>query len=191
MPRNSDPPEGVIDGTRPTTSLGKRANAAPGHPHALPHPAPPLVFTPTKPKLCSLRLVQRTRAEGRTAMSPTTLTIAGPQNDDIVGILEKKTPNPLPGTKIIVLLHGHAYPLLLLSCSSSLPLFLCTQLIGYGSGHKNYCYHRQLAEKSPFDSFRFDFRGNGDSGRSIHAVRTLKVFRLSQMTVVDRAGRHG
>jgi hypothetical protein len=42
-------------------------------------------------------------------------------------------------------------------------------------GHKNYCYHRFLAEISPFDSFRFDFRGNGESGRSIHAVRTLKV----------------
>lgn len=101
-------------------------------------------------------------------MSPTTLTIAGPQNDDIVGILEQKTPNPLPGTKIVVIMHGHAYPL-------PAPLVLCTHLIGYGRGHKNYCYHRQLAEKSPFDSFRFDFRGNGDSGRSIHAVRTLKV----------------
>src|ERR1700694_1802695 len=43
-------------------------------------------------------------------------------------------------------------------------------------GHKNYCYQRHLAEKSPFDSFRFDFRGNGDSGRSIHAPRTLKVY---------------
>jgi len=42
-------------------------------------------------------------------------------------------------------------------------------------GHKNYCYHRHLAEVAPFDSFRFDFRGNGDSGRSIHAPRTLKV----------------
>jgi hypothetical protein len=37
------------------------------------------------------------------------LTIAGPQNDDIVGILEQKVPNPAPGTKIIVVMHGHAY----------------------------------------------------------------------------------
>ena len=44
-----------------------------------------------------------------------------------------------------------------------------------GRGHKNYCYQRYLAEEAPFDSFRFDFRGNGDSGRSIHAPRTLKV----------------
>lgn len=42
-------------------------------------------------------------------------------------------------------------------------------------GHKNYCYHRFLAEKSPFDSFRFDFRGNGESGRSIHEMRSLQV----------------
>jgi len=41
-------------------------------------------------------------------MAPTTLTIAGPQNDDIVGILEQKQEKPPPGTKIIVLLHGHA-----------------------------------------------------------------------------------
>jgi pimeloyl-ACP methyl ester carboxylesterase len=112
------------------------------------------------------------------AMSPTTLTIAGPQNDDIVGILEQKTSNPLPGTKIIVLLHGHAYDLLPFA-----GIVLCTWLIGCGSGHKNYCYHRQLAEKAPFDSFRFDFRGNGDSGRCIHAVRTLKVCQLWKIDV--------
>jgi hypothetical protein len=42
-------------------------------------------------------------------MTPITLTISGPQNDNIVGILEQKEINPPPGTKIIVLLHGHAY----------------------------------------------------------------------------------
>jgi hypothetical protein len=36
------------------------------------------------------------------------LNIAGPQNDDIVGILEQKQSNPAPGTKIIIILHGHA-----------------------------------------------------------------------------------
>jgi hypothetical protein len=54
-------------------------------------------------------------------------------------------------------------------------------------GHKNYCYQRFLAEKSPFDSFRFDFRGNGESGRSIHAPRSIKVFSLE----ILRQGRHG
>lgn len=29
--------------------------------------------------------------------------------------------------------------------------------------HKNQCYHRQLAQALPIDSYRFDFRGNGDS----------------------------
>jgi hypothetical protein len=42
-------------------------------------------------------------------MAPTALTISGPQNDDIVGILEQKDSNPAPGTKIIVILHGHGY----------------------------------------------------------------------------------
>ncbi|CAG8675509.1 8642_t:CDS:10 [Ambispora leptoticha] len=30
-------------------------------------------------------------------------------------------------------------------------------------GHKNYCYQEQLAKSLPFDNFRFDFRGSGDS----------------------------
>ncbi|KAG2209793.1 hypothetical protein INT47_001941 [Mucor saturninus] len=31
------------------------------------------------------------------------------------------------------------------------------------TGHKDYLYHRLLAEKLPYSSFRFDFRGNGES----------------------------
>jgi hypothetical protein len=42
-------------------------------------------------------------------MASTKLTIAGPQNEDIVGILEQKHLETPPGTKIIVILHGHAY----------------------------------------------------------------------------------
>lgn len=30
--------------------------------------------------------------------------------------------------------------------------------------HKNQSYHRELASALPMDSFRFDFRGNGDTG---------------------------
>ncbi|CAO3689494.1 unnamed protein product [Umbelopsis ramanniana] len=30
-------------------------------------------------------------------------------------------------------------------------------------GHKNYLFQKLLAEKLPYESFRFDFRGNGDS----------------------------
>lgn len=30
-------------------------------------------------------------------------------------------------------------------------------------GHKNYLFQRLLGEKLPYSSFRFDFRGNGDS----------------------------
>ncbi|KAJ8658268.1 hypothetical protein O0I10_005951 [Lichtheimia ornata] len=37
-------------------------------------------------------------------------------------------------------------------------------LIGHGvQGHKNYLFQRLLGEKLPYSSFRFDFRGNGDS----------------------------
>ena len=32
--------------------------------------------------------------------------------------------------------------------------------------HKNQSYHRELAAALPMDSFRFDFRGNGDTGGS-------------------------
>ena len=106
-------------------------------------------------------------------MAPIILTIPGPQNENIVGILEQKLSNsPPPGTKIIVILHGHAYR-----------SHLDELIVGF-RGHKNYCYQRYLAEKSPFDSFRFDFRGNGDSGRSIHACRILKVCSLDVIRVL-------
>ena len=110
-------------------------------------------------------------------MAAVKLTIPGPQNENIVGILQQKQRNPSPGAKIIVMLHGHAYEIvkrdLELTCR----------------GHKNYCYQRYLAEQAPFDSFRFDFRGNGESDRSIHAPRMLKVPSLSSR--FDLAGRHG
>lgn len=57
---------------------------------------------------------------------------------DLVGILHRK-PSASPGKRrIALILHG------LLA-------------------HKNQCYHRALAESLPIDSYRFDFRGNGDS----------------------------
>lgn len=31
------------------------------------------------------------------------------------------------------------------------------------SGHKDYLFHRLLAQELPYSSFRFDFRGNGES----------------------------
>lgn len=30
-------------------------------------------------------------------------------------------------------------------------------------GHKDYLFHRVLAQELPYSSFRFDFRGNGES----------------------------
>ncbi|KAI8084984.1 ectomycorrhiza-regulated esterase, partial [Halteromyces radiatus] len=58
----------------------------------------------------------------------------------IVGILEEKPERDLTRTKprLILIAHG-------------------------ALGHKNYLYQRLLAEKLPYSSFRFDFRGNGDS----------------------------
>ncbi|KAJ1543476.1 hypothetical protein HK096_008460 [Nowakowskiella sp. JEL0078] len=37
------------------------------------------------------------------------------------------------------------------------------QLINNGNGHKNYLFFPLLASKLPMTSFRFDFRGNGES----------------------------
>lgn len=44
-------------------------------------------------------------------------------------------------------------------------LYLCTinASLTYPLGHKNYLYQPLLAKSLPFDTFRFDFRGNGDS----------------------------
>ncbi|KAK2465306.1 hypothetical protein APHAL10511_002660 [Amanita phalloides] len=57
----------------------------------------------------------------------------------IVGILEQLKPDiPSQGRGIALILHGTM-------------------------GHKDYLYQRQLAERLPIDSFRFDFRGNNES----------------------------
>lgn len=62
------------------------------------------------------------------------------QDVDIVGILHRKprTDSSSP-RRIALVLHG------LLA-------------------HKNQCYHRALAQALTIDSYRFDFRGNGDTG---------------------------
>ncbi|PFH54047.1 hypothetical protein AMATHDRAFT_73061 [Amanita thiersii Skay4041] len=57
----------------------------------------------------------------------------------IVGTLEQVEPDQLTqGRKIALILHGTM-------------------------GHKDYLYQRRLAQRLPFDSFRFDFRGNHES----------------------------
>ncbi|TFK73186.1 alpha/beta-hydrolase [Pluteus cervinus] len=58
----------------------------------------------------------------------------------IVGTLEQLQPNaPTQGRKIALILHGTM-------------------------GHKDYLYQKRLALKLPMDSFRFDFRGNHETG---------------------------
>jgi len=72
----------------------------------------------------------------------TKLIISHPDepNCSIVGILEQLTPRQsTQGRKIALILHGTM-------------------------GHKDYLFQRRLAVKLPLDSFRFDFRGNHESG---------------------------
>ncbi|KAF9046375.1 ectomycorrhiza-regulated esterase [Panaeolus papilionaceus] len=72
----------------------------------------------------------------------TKLFIPHPQEQgcNIVGILEQLTPSqPTQGRKIALILHGTM-------------------------GHKDYLFQKRLALKLPLDSFRFDFRGNHETG---------------------------
>lgn len=61
-------------------------------------------------------------------------------NCELVGILEQLAPNEsTQGRKIALILHGTM-------------------------GHKDYLFQKRLALRFPMDSFRFDFRGNHESG---------------------------
>ncbi|KAI9573500.1 Alpha/Beta hydrolase protein [Boletus coccyginus] len=61
-------------------------------------------------------------------------------NFTLVGVLEQLEPHqPTNGRKIALILHGTM-------------------------GHKDYLFQKRLALRLPFDSFRFDFRGNHESG---------------------------
>ncbi|KAF8158490.1 ectomycorrhiza-regulated esterase [Crassisporium funariophilum] len=58
----------------------------------------------------------------------------------LVGILEQLAPGePTQGRKIALILHGTM-------------------------GHKDYLFQKRLAVRLPLDSFRFDFRGNHETG---------------------------
>ncbi|RUP44565.1 hypothetical protein BC936DRAFT_149287 [Jimgerdemannia flammicorona] len=70
----------------------------------------------------------------------TTLTIRNSGGQRIVGILHKLTS----------VVDGARRPKIGLICHGYL-------------GHKNYLFQPLLAKSLPFDTFRFDFRGNGDS----------------------------
>ncbi|KAG6335616.1 hypothetical protein ID866_3473 [Astraeus odoratus] len=62
------------------------------------------------------------------------------ENCTLVGILEQLEPHkPTQGRKIALILHGTM-------------------------GHKDYLFQKRMALRLPFDSFRFDFRGNHESG---------------------------
>ncbi|KAG1821317.1 ectomycorrhiza-regulated esterase [Suillus variegatus] len=71
----------------------------------------------------------------------TKLRIPHSQDDcELVGILEQLAPEePTQGRKIALILHG-------------------------SMGHKDYLFQKRLALRFPMDSFRFDFRGNHESG---------------------------
>ncbi|KAG1869037.1 ectomycorrhiza-regulated esterase [Suillus subalutaceus] len=71
----------------------------------------------------------------------TKLRIPHAQDDcELVGILEQLAPEEsTQGRKIALILHGTM-------------------------GHKDYLFQKRLALRFPMDSFRFDFRGNHESG---------------------------
>ncbi|CBQ71640.1 conserved hypothetical protein [Sporisorium reilianum SRZ2] len=78
--------------------------------------------------------------------------------------IELRIPSIQPGVDIVGLLH-RVDPSSNASSSASNSGQRRIALILHGLlAHKNQCYHRALASALPIDSFRFDFRGNGDTG---------------------------
>ncbi|KAF7728142.1 hypothetical protein EC973_006657 [Apophysomyces ossiformis] len=72
-------------------------------------------------------------------MTVSKISIENRQGEKLVGILEEKSGGDRQGKpQLAIICHGVL-------------------------GHKDYLFHRLLAEKLPFSSFRFDFRGNGES----------------------------
>ncbi|KAG0177854.1 hypothetical protein DFQ28_005357 [Apophysomyces sp. BC1034] len=72
-------------------------------------------------------------------MTNTKISIENEHGEKLVGILEDKSIADAAGpSRLAIICHGVL-------------------------GHKDYLFHRLLAEKLPFSSFRFDFRGNGES----------------------------
>ncbi|CAG8600599.1 15222_t:CDS:10 [Funneliformis mosseae] len=65
--------------------------------------------------------------------------IKNEKGQTIVGILERKSPNKsTKGAKVGIICHG-------------------------AQAHKNFSFQPELAKELPFDSYRFDFRGSGES----------------------------
>ncbi|CAO3624228.1 unnamed protein product [Cunninghamella echinulata] len=73
------------------------------------------------------------------------ISIANKHGENIVGILEKKphVNNSNYNERVILIAHG-------------------------ALGHKNAFFLKQLAESLPYSSFRFDFRGSGESSGDFH-----------------------
>ncbi|KAI8994115.1 alpha/beta-hydrolase [Trametes punicea] len=84
-----------------------------------------------------------------TSQKTTKLAIPHPHETDcsIVGVLEQVAPEqPTQGRRIALILHG-------------------------ALGHKDYLFQKRLALRLPLDSFRFDFRGNHETGGPWHFGR--------------------
>ncbi|KAI9058270.1 alpha/beta-hydrolase [Trametes sanguinea] len=84
-----------------------------------------------------------------TSQKTTKLSIPHPHEKDcnIVGVLEQVAPGqPTQGRRIALILHG-------------------------ALGHKDYLFQKRLALRLPYDSFRFDFRGNFETNGTCYFGR--------------------
>lgn len=115
----------------------------------------------------------------------TTITIPNYLNQNIVGILESRPEAAIEGQppRLVLIAHG------VMGTNISFPqahtlhlpesILTCTLLTL--AGHKNYLFQKLLAEKLPYENFRFDFRGNGESEGTTKFgnIDVRKLLRLS------------
>lgn len=104
------------------------------------------------------------------------LGIQNEYNETIVGILEEKPELDIDRSRprIVLIVHG----ILGSHLNKQISVIHCTK--GCWIGHKDYLFQRLLAEKLPYSSFRFDFRGNGESGGSPGYCNILVQFKNKQ-----------
>ncbi|TFY75802.1 hypothetical protein EWM64_g8210 [Hericium alpestre] len=82
----------------------------------------------------------------------------------LVGVLEQLEPDqPTKGRKIALILHGNYGCGHTLSLRLRRRILILHMLMRITIRHKDYVFQKDLAQRLPLDSFRFDFRGNFES----------------------------
>ena len=100
-------------------------------------------------------IVTQPQSDPLLTMQPVHESPVHPEYDELTGEATLRIPSLQTGVNIVGILHHTHSPE---QRTKDIALVLHGLM-----AHKNQSYHRELANALPMDSFRFDFRGNGDT----------------------------